>query len=417
VLIKIALESLFSRRVSAMLTIAGIAISVALLVAVEKIRVDAHTSFANTISGTDLVVGARSGSVQLLLYSVFRIGNATNNVGWDSFKKISAHPAVAWAIPIALGDSHRGFRVMGTTNAYFEHFHYGNRKPLEFDQGAPFEGIFDAVIGADVAKALGYTVGQKLVVAHGTTSAALEHANLPFHVVGILKRTGTPVDRTVHVTLAGFEAIHVGWESGTLITSRTLTPETALEHDLEPKTITAFFLGMKRRVDTFQIQRAINEFPDEPLLAVLPGVALQELWDLVGVGERALLVVGAMVVFSGLTGMLIGILSTLNERRREIAILRSVGARPAHIFALLVAESTLLGVGGTVLGVALIYLAMFALGPYLATQYGLDIALEVPSRGIVTILAAVVGGSFLVGFIPAWLAYRHSLSDGLSIRL
>ncbi|HET6473532.1 MAG TPA: ABC transporter permease, partial [Pseudomonadales bacterium] len=355
-----------------MLTIAGIAISVALLVAVEKIRVDAHTSFANTISGTDLVVGARSGSVQLLLYSVFRIGNATNNVGWDSFKKISAHPAVAWAIPIALGDSHRGFRVMGTTNAYFEHFHYGNRKPLEFDQGAPFEGIFDAVIGADVAKALGYTVGQKLVVAHGTTSAALEHANLPFHVVGILKRTGTPVDRTVHVTLAGFEAIHVGWESGTLITSQTLTPETALEHDLEPKTITAFFLGMKRRVDTFQIQRAINEFPDEPLLAVLPGVALQELWDLVGVGERALLVVGAMVVFSGLTGMLIGILSTLNERRREIAILRSVGARPAHIFALLVAESTLLGVGGTVLGVALIYLAMFALGPYLATQYGLD---------------------------------------------
>ncbi|HTO59090.1 MAG TPA: FtsX-like permease family protein, partial [Pseudomonadales bacterium] len=268
-----------------------------------------------------------------------------------------------------------------------------------------------------VAKTLGYTVGQKLVVAHGTTSAALEHANLPFHVVGILKRTGTPVDRTVHVTLAGFEAIHVGWESGTLITSQTLTPETALEHDLEPKTITAFFLGMKRRVDTFQIQRAINEFPDEPLLAVLPGVALQELWDLVGVGERALLVVGAMVVFSGLTGMLIGILSTLNERRREIAILRSVGARPAHIFALLVAESTLLGVGGTVLGVALIYLAMFALGPYLETQYGLGIALEVPSRGIVTILAAVVGGSFLVGFIPAWLAYRHSLSDGLSIRL
>jgi putative ABC transport system permease protein len=119
---RLALRSLGNRRLTAILTILSIGLSVALLLGVEKVRSGARESFANTISGTDLIVGARGGGVQLLLYSVFRIGNASNNITWKSFQDVAARPEVAWIVPLSLGDSHRGFRVLGTTRDYFERY-------------------------------------------------------------------------------------------------------------------------------------------------------------------------------------------------------------------------------------------------------------------------------------------------------
>ena len=136
--------------------VASIAISVALLLGVEKIRTEARSSFASTISGTDLIVGARSGDINLLLYSVFRIGNATNNISWESYQDITSRPEVAWAIPISLGDSHRGFRVMGTNGDYFEHYRFARTRALTLAEGKPFAEVFDTVLGADVAAQLGY---------------------------------------------------------------------------------------------------------------------------------------------------------------------------------------------------------------------------------------------------------------------
>ena len=127
-LITLALKSLRNRKFTALLTIISIALSVALLLGVERVRNDAKLTFTNTISGTDLIVGARSGSVQLLLYSVFRIGNPTNNISWESYQDISSNPLTKWSVPISLGDSHRGFRVMGTVKDYFTHFRYARKK-------------------------------------------------------------------------------------------------------------------------------------------------------------------------------------------------------------------------------------------------------------------------------------------------
>src|SRR5215468_8728951 len=137
-ILQLALKSLRNRRLTAALTVLSIALAMVLLLGVERIRSEARESFASTISGTDLIVGARSSPVHLLLYSVFRIGNPTNNVRWESFETIAARPEVAWAIPISLGDSHRGFRVLGTTPAYFEHFRYGRGRKLELASGKPF---------------------------------------------------------------------------------------------------------------------------------------------------------------------------------------------------------------------------------------------------------------------------------------
>jgi putative ABC transport system permease protein len=419
-LLRLALASLGNRRFTAWLTVFAIALSVCLLLAVERVRTEARASFANTISGTDLIVGARSGSVNLLLYSVFRIGNATNNIRWESFEHFADHRQVKWAIPISLGDSHRGYRVMGTSPAYFEHYRYARSQPLQLSSGRAFaDDPFEVVLGAEVAKALNYQLDQELVLAHGVATISLvKHDDKPFKVVGILKRTGTPVDRTLHISLAGMEALHVDWQNGMPARGTAkVSAEQARAMDLQPKQITAVMLGLKSKIATFSLQREINEFRGEPLLAILPGVALQELWSLMGTAEKALFVVSLFVVLTGLIGMLTAILTSLNERRREMAILRSVGARPWHIASLLIVEAFALALAGVLLGLLLLYLGIAGAQDYVQANYGLYLPLNLPTRYEWTLLGAILSAALLMGCVPAWRAYRQSLADGLSIRL
>jgi putative ABC transport system permease protein len=419
-LLRLALASLGNRRFTAWLTVFAIALSVCLLLAVERVRTEARASFANTISGTDLIVGARSGSVNLLLYSVFRIGNATNNIRWDSFEQFANHRQVKWAIPISLGDSHRGYRVMGTSPAYFEHYRYARSQPLQLSSGRAFaDDPFEVVLGAEVAQALNYQLDQELVLAHGVATISLvKHDDKPFKVVGILKRTGTPVDRTLHISLAGMEALHVDWQNGMPARGAAkVSAEQARAMDLQPKQITAFMLGLNSKIATFSLQREINEFRGEPLLAILPGVALQELWSLMGTAEKALFVVSLFVVLTGLIGMLTAILTSLNERRREMAILRSVGARPWHIASLLIVEAFALALAGVLLGLLLLYLGIAGAQGYVQANYGLYLPLNLPTRYEWTLLGAILSAALLMGCVPAWRAYRQSLADGLSIRL
>ncbi len=406
-----------NRRFTVVLTVCAIAMSVALLLGVEKVRHDARLSFANTIAGTDLIVGARSGSIQLLLYSVFRIGQATNNISWQSYRTIADLPQIRWTIPMMLGDSHRGYPVMGTSPDYFEHYRYARDRRLEFAAGAPFQDIYDAVLGADVAEALSYRLGQEIVVAHGmgATSFAM-HDDKPFRVAGILRRTGTPVDRTVHIRLEGFEAMHADWRGGAPAPGLSISAEETRRMDLTPNTLTAFLVGLESRIGIFQVQRAINNYRGEPLLAILPGVALQELWDLMRVAETALLVISACVVAAGLIGMLAVILASLNERRRELAILRSVGARPRHIFGLLLAEAGILALLGAVLGVLVFYIGLWIGQPIVQSRFGLHLPFGLLGAREGLLLLLILCGGCLAGLIPAWRAYRQALADGLTLR-
>jgi putative ABC transport system permease protein len=419
-LFRLAVASLANRRFTAFLTAFAIALSVCLLLAVERVRTEARASFASTISGTDLIVGARSGSVNLLLYSVFRIGNATNNIRWDSFEHYANDPHVKWAIPMSLGDSHRGYRVLGTNESYFEHYQYGHHQNLELAQGRPFAtDPFEVVLGAEVADALHYKLGDKLVLAHGVAAISLvKHDDKPFTVVGIFKRTGTPVDRTLHISLGGMEAIHIDWHNGVPARGAgRISADQARNMDLTPGAITAFMLGLNSKISTFALQRDINDFRGEPLLAILPGVALQELWGLMGTAEKALFVVSLFVVLTGLIGMLTAILTSLNERRREMAILRSVGARPWHIASLLILEAFALALTGIVAGLGLLYVGIAAAQGYVQSNYGLYLPLSLPSSYEWTLLAIVLGSALVMGVVPAWRAYRQSLADGLSIHL
>ena len=417
-ILRLAFLSLVNRRSTALLTVLAIALSVSMLLGVEKLRRDARSSFANTISDTDLIVGARGGAIQLLLYSVFRIGNATNNITWDSYLEIASTRRVKWTVPLSLGDSHRGYRVLGTIQDYFEHYRYAGDQRLALAEGKLFDDVFDAVIGAEVAKKLGYKVGDSLVVAHGAGNVGLmEHENQPFKVSGVLKPTATPVDRTVHISLEGIEAMHVDWGAGAVIPGQHTSPEEVRQMSLEPKAITAILIGLESKTAIFKVQRQINQSRREPLQAIIPGVALQELWDLMGVAENALFAISVMVVVTGLLGMLTVILSSLETRRREMAVLRSVGARPTHVLGLFMCESALLALLGVGLGVVILYVLLGIAKPIIASTYGLQISITTPQLYDYSLLGTVVISAFLAGSLPALKAYRLSLADGLSMRI
>lgn len=416
-IISLAWKSLLNRKTTAILTIITVAISVVLLLGVEKIRTQAKSSFANTISSTDLIVGARSGEVNLLLYSVFRIGNATNNIGWQSYQDIAHLPQVKWAIPISLGDSHRGFRVMGTNQDYFTFYRYGSKQPLTFEKGQAFHSLFETVIGSDVAKKLNYQIGDEIIIAHGISDKSFtRHKNLPFTITGILAPTGTPVDKTVHVSLGAIEAIHVGWESGAHL-GQTPDKQVLEKQQFEPKEITAFMLGLNSKIQTFMLQRQINNYNKEPLSAILPGIALSELWGMMSVAEQALMVISGFVVIAGLLGMLTSLLTGLQERRREMAILRAMGAQPKHIFFLLMSEASLLTLLGITVGTGLLYLVLAVCAPIIEHQYGVKIALTALSQHDLMLLLLVQISGVVIGLFPSLKAYRHSVADGMTIKV
>ena len=415
-ILRLALASLAARALTVAMTIIAIALSVALFLGVEKVRTGAKASFADTISGTDLIVGARSGSVQLLLYSVFRIGNATNNLTWKSYQDIAARTEVDWIVPISLGDSHRQFRVMGTTPAFFDHYKYRSGKSLAMRDGATIYDLFDAVIGADVATTLGYNIGDPIVVAHGLASF-IEHEDQPFRVSGILEKTGTPVDRTVIVSVQAIEAIHVDWQTGVQRPGKATPADVIRQMELEPQAITAALVGVKSRLRVFGLQRFINEYTQEPLLAILPGVALQELWQIVGIAETALIGVSIMVVVTALIGMMATIFSSLNERRREMAIFRAMGARPRVVLGLLVLEAVLMAALGAILGLALLYVGLFVGQPLIDRAFGLWLPIEAPTlRELWAMFGVIVAGA-IVSMVPAFRAYRMSLADGMMVRI
>ncbi|HEX7811586.1 MAG TPA: ABC transporter permease [Burkholderiales bacterium] len=415
----LAVKSLRNRGFTAGLTVLSVALAVLLLLGVERIRHESRESFAATVSGTDLLVGARSSPVHLLLSAVFHIGNPTNNLRWETYKAIAARPEIAWTIPLSLGDSHKGYRVLGTTPDYFEHLRYGRGRRLQMAQGHAPEGERDAVVGADVAETLRYRTGDSIVVAHGAGDVSFSlHEQHPFTVSGVLARTGTPVDRTVHVSLQGLDVMHEDADAGSAGDPLfAALQEGHADPGHEPRAITAFLVGLKSRSAALGVQRAINEYDREPLTAVMPGVALQEVWEITGAAERTLFAVSALVVVVGLAGMLVALLTSLGERRREMAVLRSVGARPSQIFGLILGEAAFLTLMGIALGVVGLYAGLFAGQTWLESRLGLFIVVGWPSAYEAVLMALVALAGILIGLVPAWRIYRYSLADGMSIRI
>jgi putative ABC transport system permease protein len=411
---KLARNSLLNRRGTVLLTVLSIAVSILVLLGVDHIRHEAKRNFSQTVSGVDLIVGARTGQVNLLLYSVFHIGNATHNIGWRSYQHVASDPNVAWTIPIALGDSHRGFRVLGTSADFFRHFRYGQQTALTFSDGKPFAQLLEVVIGAQVAAQLGYRVGDRIVLAHGLGSTSFsKHDDMPFTVSGILQPTGTPLDRTLQVSLEAIEAIHLGWQDGVRVPGQQPDAATLAQQDLTPRSITAFMVGLKSKMATFRLQRSINEYPGEPLLAILPGVVLTELWGTLAVVENTLQIVAGLVLVASLLGMCTMLLASMQERQREFAILRAIGAGPGFIWLAIELEILLMVITGMVLAVLLLGGGILALQGFISAQWGVFISADLlhPHTGL--LLLSILLGALLLGCIPALRASLLALHGKL----
>lgn len=414
-LLLLARKSLRQRRLTTGLTFLSIALSVCLLLGVDLIQLGAREGFTGAISGTDLVVGPRSSPTQLVLHSLFGIGSGSGGVSVASWERLAAHPAVDWTAPMAFGDSYRGYRVVGVTESFFAHYRfYGGRKLSFASGGRPIEAR-DVTLGAAVAAELGHSLGDDLVLAHGVQEhALLEHSEHPFHVVGILAPTNTPVDRSVYITLDGVEAMHDD--------ERDDTPGESNSHRGEQvrgglEQLSVILVGLRSRPDVLHLKREIDEEEAEPLTAALPAVALNELWTTLGYAEKALRAISVAVVGVGLISMLIALYSTLQERRHEIAVLRSVGLGRREVLLLLVIEAGLLAATGAALGVALVYATLLLIQPLLEATIGFYLPIRPPTALHLGWLAGLIGAGMVIGLIPAWRAYRNSLADGLTPRL
>ncbi len=415
-LLKLTFNSLYARLLTVGMTVFAISLSLMLYMSVEKLRTSAYTSFTDTISQTDLIVGARTSSVQLLLYSVFRIGNATNNITWESYEDVINKKEVAWSVPISLGDSHKGFRVMGTNSEFFKRYKFRGGQSIELEEGNKLDDLYDVIIGAGVAEKLNYSVGTPLIVSHGLQSFS-DHDDQPFKVSGILAKTGTPVDNTVIVSLEAIEAIHVDWSTGAKIPGQITPVEEIRQMDLSPKNITAALIGVNSKLQIFQLQRWINEYPEESLSSILPGVALQELWRIVGVIENLLLGISVTVIFTTLIGMTAIIFSSLNERRREMAIWRAMGASPKVVIGLLMLEAFIISVMSIIVSTVMLFLTLYVLQPWIDNTYGILVNIEMLAVKDIYIFMLFIIAASLVSLIPAIRAYWFSINDGMTIKI
>lgn len=408
-LLRLSRKSILSRRATTFLTLASVALSVMLLLGIERIKTGALRGFQNTASGTDLIVGARTSGIQLLLFSVFHVGYPANNISPATYQHFATHPEVSSSVPISLGDSHRGFRVVGTTSQYFAFFTHHERA-LSFDAGRRFQDGYEAVIGSDVADSLGYSLQTSIILSHGIQDVSLiQHSKNPFIVVGILAPTGSPIDRSVFVPMEAIDHLHEGMYAAA-------NPEEGTSQSDATGQISAFFVKTRSRMGMLQLQREINDYKGEALTAIIPGRTLQDLWSIMSMAEKSLTAISLVAFAVSLIGLVLTFVSTLNERRREMAILRSLGASPRFIFGLLIFEAGILASLGCSLGFLCINGLLYVFQPLLEMRLGLDLVLLHPTYFDVVFMVSAVGAAMLVASFPAWHAYRNSLADGLTVR-
>jgi putative ABC transport system permease protein len=413
----LTLKSIKNRKFTSFLCVLSIALSVTLFLGIERIRAGARDGFTNTISKTDLIIGAKGGPLQLLLYTVFHMGNAVNNIKMSTYQDIIKNPQIEWAIPVSLGDAYRGFRVVATDENFFKHYRFrGDRKVEILGAGIP-SGVFDVVLGSAVAEKFNHKIGDDITLSHGLSEQAiLSHDTTPFKITGIMKPTQTPIDTAVYITLHGMEAMHFGWESGTP-DGQSIDPERFKKENIEITQLTSFMVKLKSRIAVLRMRRAIDQYSNEPIMAIIPALSLQEMWETISYVEQILFLVSICVLLVGVLSILISLYTSINERRREMAILRSLGARAVHIFFLLIYESSILVLSGCILGIISMYGLLYFVRPWLESNFSVYLPIEALSNTEWIYLGAIFITGTMAGFIPAIKAYRNSLQDGLTVKI
>lgn len=414
-MISLALASMRARLFPIILVILALTSSMALLLAVDRIKVATQNGFNQSLSGVDLVLGPRGSGIELMLYTVFHLGKPINNITTETFNDIAQDPRIEWVVPIALGDSHRGYRVIATSSEYFERIKFGGDQSLQFRGGGAFKELNDVVIGSAVADALGYTVGTSMFVTHGSGSLGELHDDFAFQVSGILAPTGTPTDQAIFVSLEGYELIHLGWTNGSqAISLKSIDIQQIPKERLYPQTITAAYLGLTSKLGLFQVARSINEYSEEAVSAIIPGVALAELWSIVGSVDSVFKLLNWLIIGISIIAMMTMTMTALESRTREMAILRALGATPLHLSSMILAEIVLISGFSVLLAIGLVRVLTWVSVDLLSEWAGIRIELIWITTNELLILGLIVLAGLIASLIPAGMVYKRSLYRGFS---
>lgn len=415
-MLSLLLKSIRSRIIPTSLVTISLMASMVLLLSIERIQQGAEEGFNQSISGVDAIIGPRSSSLELVLYTVFHLGRPTNNITTKTIDDMRLRSDISWLVPIALGDSHRGFRVVATESNYFEHIQYANNQSLTFSKGGVFSELSEAVVGSDVAEKLNYSIGSKIQITHGSIeSTGNKHDDFSFKVVGVLNKTGTPIDQAVFLDLKGYELLHLGWQSGKKVLSLEDIDLSSLPDDaLTPKTVTAAFVGLKSKLTLFNFSKSIREYPKEAISAIIPGIALSELWSIVGLVDKGFQLLSWIIIAISLIAMVTLIIASLDNRKQEMTIYRANGASPKFLAAMVIYESLVIGLVAIIGAVILVTIVTYFASNQLNLALGISPSFKWISLGEIQVFSIILLAGVLSSLIPAAMVFRKNLHQTLS---
>lgn len=360
---------------------------VSLMLLTEK---QVNDAFERNIKDIDLVLGAKGSPLQLILANVYHIDAPTGNILQSEAEKVLKHPYIASGIPLAYGDNHEGYRIVGTEHSYVDH--YG----ATLSEGKLWDAAFEVTLGARVAENLGMGLGDTFYSAHGLTDQTDIHTDKTFTVVGVLEPSGSVVDQLILTPMESIWNVHA--HEGEVIDPAT-------------REITAMLLKKRNPLAVLTIPNVLRE---TNMQVALPAIEVNRMTQQFGLGTSALRAIAMLIMALSFASIFISVLDNIRARRHELALMRTMGGTPTTLYRLLLLEGGLLSVAGTVLGLVLSRVGMAVLGQVVESQFHYDLAAlaVLPSEWALSAAAVAVG--LLASALPARGSLRLDISRTLS---
>ncbi|MCB9186658.1 MAG: FtsX-like permease family protein [Flavobacteriales bacterium] len=408
-MLQLAYANLKEHFLTTTLSIMLLSIGVGMVSFIVTVSEQLNDRFNRDIRGIDMVVGAKGSPLQLILSAVYQVDNPTGNIPLSEVSKIQRHPLVKYSIPLSYGDSYQGFRIVGTDTLYLSHF------KAKFREGKPWQKSMEVVLGSTVAERLGMGLGGHFHGTHGFEEEGHAHEEMHYSVVGILESTGTVADRLILTSTESVWDIHNHEEAADAEEDQTHEESEEHVHDKEDHDheegsaeITALLVKFKNPMGMMQLPRFINE--KTSMQAALPAIEINRLYELMGIGFSTLQTIGILIMIIAALSVFISLLNSLKERKYELALMRSLGASPAKLFALVIQESLLLCLAGYVFGIILGRIAVMTLSSFGEEQFHFSVSQSGVSAVEIWLLPFTLGIGLVAAAIPAIRAYRSDIS-------
>jgi putative ABC transport system permease protein len=426
ILLRIAIASAWHRRFALIWTVIGLAVSSALVIGLSRTSIQTGRAFQRSLPNADLVVGPRGAAHQILLQSVFHVGNAQHLMSWNAVKKLRTTPGVSWVLPLSFGETFGGFPVVGTDSSMFRIPWGAENAPPQIAEGRGFDGLFEVVLGDQVARKMHLGIGGSVALVHGGPGDLDDddddhdgpghhhtHADKPFRVTGILRRSHTPLDRSLFVSLESLTALHLDWVGGAPMPGFHLTEEQTKKFNLTPKSVSAALVGLDDPSSSLFLSRKWNEDAVDPVTAFQPRVVLDEIRSSLGDTEGVVRLAALASLLAALAGMLATQFASSESRRAEFAVLRLAGAKPIHLLFASVVEAVLTAGAGVAAGWVAVQLALPHLEDRLGAHLGVTPDLGVPVLQEALWIGLLLSAAAAAGILPLLVAMRRDLVEML----